>query len=156
MIKELRKSFLIAILLCVSVVSFSQTSRNNSEADMYSAFHNFFDAEIRRQGVKLNWIFKLEEITGLHTFDLNEDGLKEVLFEFDAVPVEGGGITNSYAVLFFEIDSKKFELGNYIETPYKRFLSIDEKVFRFYNRKKDEVEEFIYEDKKFKKIKGDN
>ena len=121
---------------------------------MYSAFHKFFDAEIRRQGVKLNWIFRLEEITGLHTFDLNEDGLREVLFEFDAVPVEGGGITNSYAVLFFETATNKFQFGNYIETPYKRFLGVEAKVFRFYNRKTDRVEEYSYEDKKFKKIKS--
>jgi hypothetical protein len=139
----------------MSTLSFGQTNKKSLEADMYTAFHAFFDAEIRRQGVKLNWIFRLEEITGLHTFDINNDGLKEVLFEFDAVPVEGGGITNSYAVLFFESDMNKFLFGNYIETPYKRFLGLEDKVFRFYNRKINVVESYIFKDNKFKIVKSD-
>ena len=152
--KELVKSFLVALFLSLSTLSFAQTNDKSAEADMYSAFHNFFNAEIRRQGVKLNWIFRLKEITGLHTFDMDNDGLKEVLFEFDAVPVEGEGITNSYAVLFFETQHNKFQVGDYIETPYMRFLNLEQDVFRFYNRKKDDVEAYIYEDRKFKKIKG--
>ena len=149
----MKKVFLSFLLLCVSTFSIAQDQKKNSQEDMYSAFHKFFDAEIRRQGVKLNWIFQLDEITGLHTFDLNNDGLKEVLFEFDAVPVEGGGVTNSYAALFFEIENDKFILGDYIETSYTRFMEVEGKVFQFYNQKKDAIELYIYENKKFTKIK---
>lgn len=145
----------VLFLFFVSFLNFgfSQNQEQNSQADMYSAFHKFFDAEIRRQGVKLNWIFRLDEITGLHTFDINNDGLKEVLFEFDAVPVEGGGVTNSYTVLFFETETDKFIVGDYIETPYSRFIEIEGKVFRFYNQKNNVVELYVYENKKFKKVK---
>ena len=149
----MKKVILLFLLLSVSFFSNAQNQEKSSQADMYSAFHKFFDAEIRRQGVKLNWIFRLDEITGLHTFDINNDGLKEVLSEFDAVPVEGGGVTNSYAALFFETETDKFILGDYIETPYSRFIEIEGKVFRFYNQKNNAVELYVYENKKFKKMK---
>lgn len=149
----MKKVVLFLFFLSFLNFGFSQNQEQNSQADMYSAFHKFFDAEIRRQGVKLNWIFRLDEITALHTFDINNDGLKEVLFEFDAVPVEGGGVTNSYTVLFFETETDKFIVGDYIETPYSRFIEIEGKVFRFYNQKNNVVELYVYENKKFKKVK---
>jgi len=151
---SMKTLFLSVLLLGMSTLSFAQNNVPEGSQDMYTAFHEFFNAEIRRQGVKLNWIFRLKEITGLHTFDLNNDGMKEVLFEFDAVPVEGGGITNSYAVLFFEVAPSKFEMGDYIETPYMRFLGVEQKVFRFYNRKQDRVDEFVFEADKFSKYSG--
>jgi len=151
----MKKVILTALFLCISTLNFAQNSEQEGSKDMYTAFHKFFNAEIRRQGVKLNWIFRLKEITGLHTFDMNNDGLKEVLFEFDAVPVEGGGITNSYAVLFFEVEQDKFQVGNYIDTPYKRFLGVEQKVFRFYNRKHDRVERFVFEANKFREYTDD-
>lgn len=146
---NLHKRFFTLVFLFVGAFCFSQGKVDSERKDMYSAFHRFFEDEIRRQGVKLNWIFELEEITGLHTFDMDNNGLKEVLFEFDAVPVEGRGITNSYAVLFFETEKNKYLLGNYMETAYKRFLGVEEKEFRFYNKKNDEVELYTFENKRF-------
>lgn len=138
-------------LLCYSVVSFSQIQNETDEKDMYSAFHKFFDDEIRRQGIKGNWIFQLDEITGLHTFDMNEDGLKEVLFEFDAIPVEGGGVVYTYSALFLETETDNFVLGDYIETPDTRFVGMEGKFFQFYNKRKDLLERYSFENKKFNK-----
>jgi len=98
-------------------------SKTNS---IIEEFNLFFEKEIRRQGVKGNWIFKLNEITGVHKFDYNSDGFIDSFLEFNAVPEEGGGVTLYFGVLF---ENRKNELISFID-----YLKLDSIVFKVFEQ----------------------
>lgn len=123
--------FFKLFFLFLLFVNFSFSQSNKAKATIFNSFNTFFDDEIKRQGVKGNWIFKLNEITGLHTFDFNNDGFLDILIEFNAVPLEGGGAINYYSVLFKNNNDVLFELANYLPTPNLRFEKFANQLFVF-------------------------
>jgi hypothetical protein len=144
---NLKKIIIILIFTFQSSITFAQ---NNTLADasIYTEFNAFFDNEIKRQGVKGNWIFMLNEITGIYKFDYNNDGFNDVLIEFNAIPVDEGSYMNYYSVLFINIENKKYSYVNYME-------SIDLKFKEFYNTYfVFQQQEQPFKTKKYKLVKG--
>jgi hypothetical protein len=121
------------LFLTFSIILFTNiiTSQENNETSFFNHFNSFFDNEIKHQGIKGDWIFRLNEITGIHKFDFNNDTFIDVFIEFNAVPVEGGGVTNYYAVLFKNMGNKKFSLVNYIETNGIKYAKYQNNLFIF-------------------------
>ncbi len=112
----MQRLFFLGLLLLLFASKLTGQNSEDANYTIYTEFDHFFDNEIKRQGVKGNWIFRLHEITSLHKFDFDNDGINDVLIEFNTVPVEGGGVTKYYAVLFKNVDTHFFEYVNYIET----------------------------------------
>lgn len=119
------------IYLFILFINLGFSQSNEAKATIFNSFNTFFDNEIKRQGVKGDWIFKLNEITGLHTFDFNNDGLMDVLMEFNAVPIEGSGTINYYSVLFTNNNDSFFEFANFLPTPNLKFVKFANKLFIF-------------------------
>jgi hypothetical protein len=130
----------LVILSCfvgVFATSFGQNNSENNQADatIFTEFNAFFDKQIKYQGIKGDWIFKLNEITGLHKFDFNNDGYQDVLIEFNAVPVEGGGVTYFYAVLFENEQNMNYTFINYLESDNLIFKEYNDDYYVFFNRR---------------------
>lgn len=134
------KYFRLVILSCFVSVFARSFGQNNSEnnqinATIFTKFNTFFEKEIKNQGIKGDWIFKLNEITGLHNFDFNNDELLDVFIEFNAIPIEGGGVTYFYAVLFQNINNADYKLINYLESDNLIFKQYTDDYYIFFNRK---------------------
>jgi hypothetical protein len=133
-----------------------QNEDSHSKGVIIERFQEFFENEIKRQGVKRNWIFRLEEITGVHKFDFDDDGFMDSLLEFQAVPVEGGGITNHYVVLFRNLQDKDMTFLNYTASDGLRFERFEKPFFYFkeFGTSDTEIRHlFRWEANKFLKVK---
>lgn len=146
MTKQSKKLLFLIIILCSKIV-FGQ----NNNSDIFTVFNTFFDKEIKHQGIKGDWIFKLNEITGNHTFDFNNDGFNDIFMEFNAVPVDGGGVTFFYAVLFQNIGTE-YKLVNYMECDNLLFKQFYEENYIFFNNKESTYKNFKLVNFKFLKI----
>lgn len=107
-----------------------------NSSSIFTNFNTFFEKEIKHQGIKCDWLFKLNEITGNHTFDYNNDGFSDVLIEFNAVPIDGGGVTYYFAVLFKNQLNNNFNYVSYVETDNLVFKQYADGVFLFNHTKK--------------------
>ena len=145
------KKIFVFILLSSGTVLFSQ-EQEKKDASVYLEFQRFFENEIKYQGVKGNWIFGLNEITGIHKFDYNSDGLLDVLMEFNAQPIDEGNYTNYYAVLFKNNSAIKFELVNYMESIDFHFVEYFNGEFVFQKNNNSEKVKFKLKDSKFIKL----
>lgn len=145
------KKIFVFILLSSGTVLFSQ-EQEKKDASVYLEFQRFFENEIKYQGVKGNWIFGLNEITGIHKFDYNNDGLLDVLMEFNAQPIDEGNYTNYYAVLFKNNSAIKFELVNYMESIDFHFVEYFNGEFVFQKNNNSEKVKFKLKDSKFIKL----
>lgn len=132
------KKLLLFFLIFNYIISFGQNKIIKSDSvnsDIFTVFNSFFDKEIKHQGIKGDWIFKLNEITGLHKFDYNADNFIDVLMEFNAIPVEGGGVTYYFAVLFSNNTNNGYQFVDYIDTDNLTFKEFTEQQFIFSNKK---------------------
>ena len=132
---KLHKVLILLFFIIVGLKSVAQNTlgKNKSTTSIYAVFDSFFEDEIKKQGVKGNWIFKLNEITGFHKFDFNEDGFQDVFMEFSAVQEETEGMTLYFAVLFRNKLDKEYVLVNYLGTPEIRFTRFEETLFYFHS-----------------------
>ena len=130
----LRKFFFIFFLTMSYNSGFSQ-EKNNADTSIYEAFQLFFNNEVKYQGVKGDWIFGLNEITAYHKFDYDNDGLNDILIEFNAVPIDEGDYTNYYAVLFKNENNELYHFIDYIETVELQFLQAENQLIVFKNTK---------------------
>lgn len=149
----------VVIVLFMSVYSniFGQFGGEvvGAKKSIIEVFDLFFENEIKHQGVKGDWIFRLQEVTGLHKFDFNKDNLNDVLMEFSAVPEEGGGVTLKFAVLFLNQNNNQFKYLNYLEAEDIRFEKFENQQFIFSTIKSDAGKVFYrFLDSKFIKIKN--
>lgn len=142
------KKVLVFILLVKVSVLFSQ-EQEEKDASVYLEFQRFFQNEIKHQGVKGDWIYELNEITSLHKFDYNQDGILDVLIEFSAKPEDGGSYINYYSVLFEGELNDSFKYINYIDSFNLTFLEYFNSDYIFRNEKSDETLSFILKDNKF-------
>lgn len=128
--KSLTKVCCLLLFFTPNSKFFAQETQleNNS---IYTTFNQFFDKEIKKQGVKGDWIFKLNEITGTHSFDYNKDTFNDVLMEFNAIPVDGGNYQLFFIVLFKNNENKTFELVDYFESASVKFLDFYDEIFIF-------------------------
>ena len=46
------------------------SNKDSNSSSIYTVFNTFFEDEIKKQGVKGNWIFRLNEVNGFHKFVL--------------------------------------------------------------------------------------
>jgi hypothetical protein len=113
---------------------FSQ-EKNSADTSIYEAFQLFFNKEVKYQGVKRNWVFELNEITAYHKFDYDNDGLNDILIEFNAAPIDEGDYTNYYAVLFKNENNKSYHFIDYVETAELQFLQAENQLIVFKNTK---------------------
>lgn len=135
----MKKWFFLSVMLvhCIFLNAQDQNADNSfSEGNIITRFQEFFHDEIRRQGVKGNWIFQLNEITGTHKFDFDNDGFLDTLMEFNAIPVEGGGIMNQYVVLFRNLKDKDLKVLNYTSTDGLVFDRFESPYFLFKDMQK--------------------
>lgn len=139
------KKLLFLLLIVANQLLFGQNASNN----IFTEFNLFFDAEIKHQGIKGDWIFKLNEITGNHKFDYNNDGFNDVLMEFNAVPLDGGGVTYYFAVLFENDKNNSFKFVNYLNCEKLVFKLFNEPSFTFTNTKYKTTENFVLVNSKF-------
>ena len=117
---------------------------DSNSFSIYTVFDTFFEDEIKRQGVKGNWIFKLNEINGFHKFDFNEDGYEDIFMEFSAIQEESEGMTLYFAVLFKNYSDKEYILVNFIESPDLRYSHFEGNFFHF-NSSLNETDKIVYE-----------
>jgi hypothetical protein len=103
----------------------------SEERSLYLEFSHFFDKEIKQQGVKGNWIFRLNEINGLHKFDYNHDGFMDTFMEFNAISVEGEATIYQFSVLFENKGDENYRFIDFIKTDNLQFLKFDEGCFIF-------------------------
>lgn len=108
--------------------------KDEANATIYDEFNKFFKDEIKHQGIKGNWIFRLNEITSFNRFDFNKDGLNDVLIEFNAIPIEGEGILNYYAVLLENVENKRFKYFDYLESHAIVFSNFEGPALNFRTR----------------------
>ncbi len=120
---------------------------------IYTEFADFFEKEIKYQGVKGNWIFRLNEILGLHKFDYNNDGFMDNFIEFNAISVEGEATIYRYSVLFKNEENKKNRFVNFIECNNRHFLKFEDNHFIFLHTSTtnaiEVVQRFLLRDGKF-------
>ena len=129
-----RKFFFMLFLIMNCNSIFSQ-EKNTADATIYEEFNLFFNNEIKHQGVKGNWIFGLNEITAYHKFDYDNDGVNDMLIEFNAAPVDEGNYTNYYAVLFKNENNESYRFVDYVETVDLHYLDFDNQLFIFQHTK---------------------
>lgn len=146
------KTFFVFILLSGGTVLFSQ-EQEKKDASVYLEFQRFFQNEIKYQGVKGNWIFGLNEITGIHKFDYNNDGMLDVMMEFNAQPIDQGNYTNYYTVLFRNVSNSEYEYVNYIESIDFHFIEYFNEEFLFQKNNSSEKVKYNLKDEKFIKLK---
>lgn len=144
--------YIISILIVFYSCNILFSQENKSLHTVYTEFNSFFDKEIKYQGVKGNWIFGLKEITAIHKFDYNNDGLLDVLLEFNAEPIDEGNYTNYYTVLFENLDDKNFKYVNYMESLDLYFKEYFDAVFTFKSVKKAKLIQYNLVDSKFVRI----
>ena len=129
------KKLLLFFLIFNYIISFGQNKiikSDSANSDIFTVFNAFFDKEIKHQGIKGDWIFKLNEITGLHKFDYNADNFIDVLMEFNAVPL---GVTYYFAVLFKNNNNNEYQFVDYIDADNIVFKELIEQQFIFNNKK---------------------
>jgi len=143
---KLQKIFVLFIFLAVCLKSVGQnmSNKDSNSSSIYTVFNTFFEDEIKKQGVKGNWIFRLNEVNGFHKFDFNEDGYQDVFMEFSAVQEESEGITLYFAVLFKNYLDKEYVLVNFLESPEIRFSRFEEHLF-YFNSSLNETDKIVYE-----------
>ena len=143
---KLQKIFVLFIFLAVCLKSVGQnmSNKDSNSSSIYTEFNTFFEDEIKKQGVKGNWIFRLNEVNGFHKFDFNEDGYQDVFMEFSAVQEESEGITLYFAVLFKNYLDKEYVLVNFLESPEIRFSRFEEHLF-YFNSSLNETDKIVYE-----------
>jgi hypothetical protein len=142
------KFILLLFFVNYCTILFAQQNEEENNT-IYNTFNQFFDQEIKKQGVKGNWIFALNEITSLHNFDFNNDGLLDVLFEFNAKPVDGGSYTLYFVVLFQNLSNNQFKLINYLESTDLTFIEFYNNEFIFKNSKSNQELSYSLQDSKF-------
>jgi hypothetical protein len=101
------------------------------EASFFKVFNDFFEKNIERQGVKGDWLFELNEITGIHKFDYNHDNLTDILVEFNAAAVEGKS-QKLYFIVLFRSEANSYNMENFIpikQLQFQKFID-DEFIFR--------------------------
>ena len=143
---KLQKIFVLFIFLAVCLKSVGQNMPNedSNSSSIYSVFNTFFEDEIKKQGVKGNWIFRLNEVNGFHKFDFNEDGYQDIFMEFSAVQEESEGMTLYFAVLFKNYLDEEYVLVNFLESPEIRFSRFEEHLF-YFNSSLNETDKIVYE-----------
>ena len=120
------------------------SNQESNTSSIYTVFDTFFENEIRKQGVKGDWIFKLNEVNGFHRFDFNKDGYNDILMEFSAVQEVGGGMLLHFAVLFKNYSDKEYVLVNFLESPEIRFSRFEDNLF-YFNSSTNETDKIVYE-----------
>lgn len=147
------KNLIFLLIFLASQISFGQNEIVKTQvmnADIFTEFNSFFDKEIKHQGIKGDWIFKLNEITGNHKFDFNNDGFNDVLIEFNAIPVEGGGVNYFYAVLFENQQNTSYKFVNYLDCQNLEFKYYHDDKFIFLGKNSGQHDEnFILSNSKF-------
>jgi|GEM_PF-2207324 len=146
---------LVVFHCCLMFCQDNNEGISNANSTIFNEFNSFFDKEIKRQGVKGDWLFELNEITGLHKFDFNKDGFNDVLIEFKAMPIIGGGVVNYYAVLFENKQGNEFKYVNYLDTRDLLFKSFVNSKFDFENMKKQQLIFYELVNSRFIKMKFD-
>ncbi len=131
---KLRKFFFMLFLTMSYHTVFSQ-GKNVADVTIYEAFQLFFNNEIKYQGVKGDWIFGLNEITAYHKFDYDNDGVNDMLIEFNALPIDEGDYTNYYAVLFKNENNQSYHFIDFVETADLQFLEAENQLIVFKNTK---------------------
>ena len=147
-------SFIIVFIVLLNAQS-QEVGYSNSERVIFERFQEFFDAEIRRQGIKGNWIFRLNEITGTHKFDFDDDSFIDTLLEFTAVPAEGGGIMNKYVVLFRNLGDADLKTMNYLATDglvFDRFVAPFFMFKEVQHLNSDRRQQFVWKNRKFVRV----
>lgn len=134
------------LILCTF---FSIQKVSAQEKTIYTAFNSFFEKEIKHQGIKGNWIYGLKEITAYHKFDYNDDGLNDILIEFNAEPVDEGNYTNYYSVLFENDSNEKYVYIDYIESLAMTFSEFSEGDFLFKKNNSKVVHNFSLTNSRF-------
>ena len=132
--KFVRSHLILGIIIVVGFSIYGQQVTDTLRAErvsLYNEFAHFFDEEIKQQGVKGDWIFRLNEILGLHKFDFNNDGLIDTFMEFDAISIEGEAIIYQYAVLFQNKGNKYYKFIDFIESNNSHFLKFEDGHFIF-------------------------
>jgi len=130
--KILARTF-IGIFFLIQINFIFAQENESSEPSVYSEFNTFFENEIKHQGIKGDWIFKLNEITGLHKFDYNSDGFNDIFLDFNAIPIDGGGHAIYFSVLFQNEENQRFSFVNYVETDELKFVEFNNSLFVFRN-----------------------
>jgi len=149
---NIKQVVLFLMVLISPELLFSQEMKQ-SKSTVYTEFNSFFEREIKHQGVKGNWIFGLKEITAIHKFDYNNDGLLDVLLEFNAEPIDEGNYTNYYSVLFENLKDENFKYVNYMESVDVLFQEFFNGVFTFKSNKESEKKEYKLSNFRFVEIK---
>ena len=141
-----QKIFITFVFITFCVKSFGQnvSSQNSNASSIYTVFDTFFEDEIKKQGVKGNWIFKLNEISGFHKFDFNEDGYQDIFIEFSAVQEVGEGRALYFTVLFKNYSNEEYILVNFLKSPEMRFAHFEENLF-YFNSSVNETDKMVYE-----------
>lgn len=132
--KFFKPLLLLSLIISVSSSIFAQKVRNSLPSEkrgIYTEFTDFFEKEIKHQGIKGNWIFRLNEIIGLHKFDYNSDGSLDTLIEFSAISIEGEATTYRFAALFENYGGKNFRFVNFLKCNQRQFLKFEEGHFVF-------------------------
>ena len=143
-------NFLLVFFILCAFFSVQKVSAQNKT--IYNAFNSFFEKEIKHQGIKGNWIYGLKEITAYHKFDYNNDGLNDILIEFNAEPVDEGNYTNYYSVLFENDSNEKYVYVDYIETLAIAFSEFNEGFFLFKKNDNKVISKFILKNSRFIKV----
>lgn len=126
------------LIIIISISLFSQIPEENkkkleSNKVLYSSFQKFYTKHIRQEK-KDEWgepyYYRIDQINGVHYFDYNKDGLKDVLVEFSAAASDGGSNYFLTAVLF------EFKNGNYnyiahMDTNHSTFDKYYNSIFYF-------------------------
>ncbi|SNR47235.1 hypothetical protein SAMN06265371_103336 [Lutibacter agarilyticus] len=143
-----RKIFFMLFLTMSYHTVFSQ-EKNLTDVTIYEAFQLFFNNEIKYQGVKGDWIFGLNEITAYHKFDYDNDGVNNMLIEFNAAPVDEGNYTNYYAVLFKNENNQSYHFIDFVEATDLQFLEAENQLIVFENTKNSKKVIYTLIDSKF-------
>jgi len=142
---KLQKIVVLLVFVFMGTKSVGQNiSNNDSNPDsIYTVFDTFFKDEIKKQGVKGNWIFKLNEVTGFHKFDYNNDGYNDILMEFSAIQEVGEGMTLYFSVLFKNYENEEYGLVNFLDSREMRFTRFEENSF-YFNSNLNEKDKIVF------------